>query len=215
MNVRDVMSAPVVTVAPQTPLKEAAALMLAHRISGLPVVADERVVGVLSETDILFKERKPPERHGLVDWILHYGDDPPLSKLNARTAADAMTTPAVTVHPRRPVSAAAGLLLELGIDRLPVVDGDQLVGIVTRADLVRAFVRGDEQIEDEIRRRVVVGAAWMPLENVDVTVTEGDVLLEGGVATKTLAQLIEAEAVSVPGVLSVDSRLRWQEDDGA
>jgi CBS domain-containing protein len=183
MKVEDVMTAPVITVSPETPLKRAAALMLEHRISGVPVVADGRLVGVLSETDILFKQRTSPQRQGLVDWVLHYGDDPPAAKLAARTARDAMTTPAVTVQPRRRVADAAALLLDIGIDRLPVVDGDELVGIVTRSDLVRAFVRSDEQLEAEIRRDVVVGTAWMPEESVDVTVTDGDVILEGSVET--------------------------------
>lgn len=211
MKVDDIMSVPVITVAPETPLKDAAALMLEHRISGVPVVAGGSVVGVLSETDILFKERTPPERHGLVDWILHYGDDPPAAKVSARTVRDAMTTPAVTVHRRRRVVDVAGLLLDLEIDRLPVVDGDQLVGIVTRSDLVRAFARSDEQIEEEIRRDAVVRAAWMPPENVEVAVTHGDVVLEGAVVTETVAELIESETHSVPGVISVESRLRWGE----
>jgi CBS domain-containing protein len=211
MNVADVMSVPVITVAPETPLKQAAALMLEHRISGVPVVAGGRVVGVLSETDILFKERTPPERQGLVDWILHYGDDPPAAKIGARTVREAMTTPAVTVQPRRRVAHAAGLLLDLGIDRLPVVDGDELVGIVTRSDLVRAFARSDEQIEEEIRRDAVVRAAWTPLENVEIAVTDGDVVLEGAVVTETVAKLIESETHSVPGVVSVESRLHWDE----
>ena len=215
MRVEDVMSAPVVSVAPETPLKHAAALMLEHRISGVPVVSGGSLVGVLSETDILFKERTSPERHGLVDWVLHYGDDPPAAKLAARTARDAMTAPAVTVHRWRSVAAAAALLVDLGIDRLPVVDGDELVGIVTRADLVRAFVRRDEQIEDEIRGEVVVRTAWQAREAVDVAVTDGDVLLEGLVDNETAAELIASEARCVPGVVSVESRLRWPEDAGS
>jgi CBS domain-containing protein len=214
MKVVDVMTAPVITVSPETPLKRAAALMLEHRISGVPVVADGRLVGVLSETDILFKERTSPQRQGLVDWVLHYGDDPPAAKLAARTARDAMTTPAVTVQPRRRVADAAALLLDIGIDRLPVVDGDQLVGIVTRSDLVRAFVRSDEQLEAEIRRDVVVGTAWMPEESVDVTVADGDVILEGSVETETVAELIESQVRSVAGVVSVESRLEWPEGAG-
>jgi CBS domain-containing protein len=214
MKVEDVMTAPVITVSPETPLKRAAALMLEHRISGAPVVADGSLVGVLSETDILFKERTSPQRQGLVDWVLHYGDDPPAAKLAARTARDAMTTPAVTVQPRRRLADAAALLLDIGIDRLPVVDGDELVGIVTRSDLVRAFVRSDEQLEAEIRRDVVVGTAWMPEESVDVTVTDGDVILEGSVETETVAQLIESQVRSVAGVVSVESRLEWPEGAG-
>jgi CBS domain-containing protein len=212
MRVEEVMTSPVVSVTPETPLKRAAALMLEHRISGVAVVSDGSLLGVLSETDILFKERTSPKRDGLVDWVLHYGEDPPSAKLDARTARDAMTSPAVTIHPRRSVADAAALLLEVGVDRLPVIDGDELVGIVTRSDLVRAFARRDERIEDEIRREVVVRAAWHGRDAVDVAVTNGDVILEGLVDNETAAEVIESGTRRVPGVVSVESRLRWPED---
>jgi CBS domain-containing protein len=206
------MTAPVVTVPPETSLKEAAALMLENRISGLPVVDGRRVAGVLSETDILYKERNAPARQGLVDWLLHYGDDPPAAKLAARTVRDAMTTPAVTVPPQRTVADVADVLLDLGIDRLPVVEGDELVGIVTRSDLVRAFVRSDEEIAEEIRSRVVLGVAWMPRDAISVTVEDGAVVLEGEVGTESVAALIESQARRVAGVVSVESRLSWSQD---
>ena len=98
------------------------------------------MLGVVSETDILFKERTAPDRNGVVDWLVHYAEDPPLAKLDARTAGEAMTTPAVTIASGRSIADAAALMLELRIDRLPVVDSGRLVGIVTRADLVRAFI---------------------------------------------------------------------------
>ena len=72
-----------------------------------------------------------------------------------------MTSPAVTITPRRSVADAAELMLEVGIDRLPVVDAGQLVGIVARADLVRAFTRGDEEIELEIRQDVLLAKLWI------------------------------------------------------
>jgi CBS domain-containing protein len=140
MKVSDVMTENVFTVTPDTPLPVAANRMLEYGVSGFPVVDDGRVVGVLSETDVLYKEREASERHGLLDWIAHYPDDPPSGKLDARTAGEAMTTPAVTIAPERHISDAAALMLELGIDRLPVVSGGLLAGIVTRTDIVRAFV---------------------------------------------------------------------------
>src|SRR5690348_16677909 len=144
MKVRDVMTETVAAVTSEEPLKVAAQRMLEYGVSGLPVVGEGgRLVGVLSETDILFKERSSPERRGLVEWVLHYGDDPPSAKLGARNAGEAMTGPAITVSPRRSLADAAALMLDLAIDRLPVVDGEQLVGIVTRSDLVRAFTRPD------------------------------------------------------------------------
>src|SRR5436190_14045976 len=139
MKVSDVMTETVFTVTRDTPLMLVAVRMLEFGISGMPVVEDGRVLGVVSETDILYKERTAPERETLADLLVHYPDDPPRAKLEARTAGEAMTTPAVTIAPGRSVSDAAALMLDLGIDLLPVMSGGLLTGIVTRADIVRAF----------------------------------------------------------------------------
>jgi CBS domain-containing protein len=139
MKVRDVMSEQLFTATSDMSLRLVAERMLEYGISGMPVVDGDRVLGVVSETDILFKECVAPEREGTVDWLTHYVEDPPQRKLDAKTAGEAMTAPAVTVSSHCPVADAAGLMLELSIDRLPVVDDGRLVGIVTRADLVRDF----------------------------------------------------------------------------
>jgi CBS domain-containing protein len=207
MKVRDVMTESVYTVAADTPLKVVATRMLEYGISGMPVVDDGRLVGVVSETDILFKERVAPGRKGLVDWIVHYADDPPLAKLDARTAAEAMTTPAVTIGPERSVSDAAALMLDLRIDRLPVVDGGELIGIVTRADLVRAFTRPDDEIERDIREEGLLRRYWLDRSEVDVTVMDGNVVLAGEMHSPELADSLVAFAERTPGVVSVESRL--------
>jgi CBS domain-containing protein len=148
MKVREIMTENVLTVSPDTPLTVVAARLLEYGVSGFPVVdEDGRVIGVVSETDILYKERSVPERDGLVDWLTHYPDDPPTAKLAARTAREAMSTPAVTIVPERHVSDAAALMLDLRIDRLPVVIGGLLAGIVTRTDIVRAFA--EEGVVDD------------------------------------------------------------------
>lgn len=143
MKVSDVMTENVFTVTREMPLRVVARRLLEYGVSGMPVVEDGRVLGVVSETDILYKERSFPERESLVDWLMHYPDDPPRAKLDARTAGEAMTVPAVTVSPGRSIADAAALMLDLGIDRMPVVSGGLLAGIVTRADIVRAFVDED------------------------------------------------------------------------
>lgn len=209
MKVSDVMTERVFTVTVDTPLKIVATRMLEYGVSGMPVVVGERVLGVISETDILFKERIAPDRKGVVDWLVHYAEDPPLAKLEARTAGEAMTTPAVTIGSTRSIADAAATMLELRIDRLPVVDGGRLVGIVTRTDLVRAFTRGDDEIAAEIRRGGMLQRLWMNPESLDVTVEQGNVLLEGTVDTQDLAESIVGYAETTPGVVSVESRLTW------
>lgn len=210
MRVMDIMSNDVFTVTRDTPLKLVAERMLQYGISGMPVVDDAgHVLGVVSETDILFKERSTPDRRGVLDWLAHYGEDPPVAKLAARTAGDAMTAPAVTITPARSVTAAATLMLDLGIDRLPVVRGDALVGIVTRADLVRAFTRRDEEIQREISEGGVLQHFWLEPDKVTVSVLDGNVKLEGELADGDQAEALVQFAEQVPGIVSVESRLTW------
>jgi CBS domain-containing protein len=207
MKVRDVMTETVFTVTPDTSLKLVATRMLEYGISGMPVVEGARVLGVVSETDILFKERVAPNRTGVVDWLVHYGEDPPQAKLDARMAGHAMTTPAVTIGPNRSVADAATLMLDLRIDRLPVVDGGELIGIVTRTNLVRAFIRDDEEIERDIREDGLLHRLWVDPEQVQVTVEDGNVVLAGSVETPEGAESLVAFAEGTPGVVSVESRL--------
>jgi CBS domain-containing protein len=215
MKVRDVMTKEVATVAPDTPLKDVAKLMAERRISGLPVVADGKVLGVVSEGDILFKERGPSERKGVLGWLVDpYGMEGQL-KLEATTASDAMTLPPVTIESRRPLTVAAALMLERGVNRLPVVDDGELVGIVTRADLVRAFARDDTQIQQEIQDEVLRRGMWLDNpDDVRVSVHEGEVRLDGELDRRTDAEVAEALVGKVTGVVSVDSHLTWREDNG-
>ena len=209
MRVRDVMTEQVFTVERETPLKVVGARMLQYGISGMPVVEDGRVVGVVSETDILFKERPAPERRTMLDWLAHYGEDPPEAKLAARTAGEAMTTPAVTIAPSRAVSDAAALMLDVGVDRLPVVSGDELVGIVTRADLVRAFIRSDSEIERELSDDGVLRHFWIASDNVKVSVHDGNIHLDGELDDEEQAEAIVRFADRIPGTVSIDSHLTW------
>jgi CBS domain-containing protein len=138
--VEQLMTAPVVTVPANRSLKEVALLLVEHRISGVPVVEDGTVLGVVSEGDIVAKERgaTTPAPDGLLAWL--FGNDEEITaKLAARTAADAMSSPTVTIETWRSAATAAALMTDRGVNRLPVVDRGRLVGIVTRADLVRAF----------------------------------------------------------------------------
>jgi CBS domain-containing protein len=215
MRVNDVMTKKVFTATRDMPLRLVATRMLEYGISGMPVVDGDRVVGVISETDILFKERSAPDRHGLVDWLVHYGEDPPAAKLAARTAGESMTTPAVTIGRGKLVADAAELMLNLRIDRLPVVEGGELVGIVTRADLVRAFTRSDEEIEREILKEVIGKALWVSSERVKVRVDDGRVTLEGNVDNEAEADVILKFVEKVPGVVSIEPKLTWPRENAS
>src|SRR5262249_40626522 len=125
MKISELMHRDVVSVSPETTLKEVAALLVANRISGVPVcLSDGRVVGVVSEADIIVKEQTEPAHRDR-------------ARFEAETAGAAMTTPALTVSPQQDVVEAARLMTSKQVNRLPVVKGSRLVGIITRADLVR------------------------------------------------------------------------------
>jgi CBS domain-containing protein len=216
VKVQDLMTRNVLTVRSSTPLKDAAALLAEHRISGLPVVDGERrVLGVLSEGDILFKESGAAEKQSFFDRMLAVPPTGLELKLAAKTAGDAMSAPALTIGPRRPVTKAASIMIEEGVNRLPVIDDEErLIGIITRADLVRAFVRSDAEVEREIRDDVIRRTLWIEPDTIQVEVEGGEVRLSGEVETKGDAELIPTFVQRVPGVVGVLSKLRWREENG-
>jgi CBS domain-containing protein len=215
MRVRDLMTAEVVHARPSMSLKDGAALLAANGISGVPVVGDEgTVVGVLSEADILMKAGAVDPRTGLLHWL--FEPDPVFEqKLRARTVGDAMTAPAITVDPDVPVHRAAARMVDEGVNRLPVVEGGELVGIVTRADLVRAFARTDAEIAEEIESEVLRRTLWLEPGQVTVDVSDGVVGLTGQVETRTDAELLPLFVRRVPGVIDVKADLTSRDTAGA
>ena len=213
MKIKDVMTRDVITVRPDRPLKEAAALLGQLGISGLVVVdSDGAVVGVLSEADILVKEGGERLTHtGILGWLFEAGTADIAQKLSARSVGEAMTTPALTIGPERPVHEAAARMIEDGVNRLPVIENGKLVGIVSRADLVRAFTRTDEEIGDEIRNEIVKRTLWIAPDAVEITVESGNVMLAGQVDTATDAELLPVFVERVPGVISVSSELTYRD----
>jgi CBS domain-containing protein len=205
MRVADVMSTQVLTVRPETTLKEVAELLGSRGISGAPVVDEAgHVVGVVSEADILAKERKPRRASRLDRFFARETAD---RKAAARTAGEAMTAPAVTIGAERRVDAAAATMLDRSVNRLPVIDREGLlVGIVTRADLVRAFVHTDEQVEREIRDEVLLHELWLDPEEYALSVQKGEVTITGPARTEAERDLLIRRISLVPGVVSVAVR---------
>ena len=214
MKIEALMTKDVVTVSPDTPIKNVAALLDAKRISGVPVCdQDSNVLGVISEADIIRKEQGlAPEVHGAARWFSRLFDRE-LDKIEARTVRQAMTAPALTIRPFDPVSKAARLMVEHRINRLPVAVDGRLVGIVTRADLVRAFHRTDDEIADQIRDEVFVRALWLGPEELDLTVKDGVVSIRGTVDTESDARVVEHLVRSIPGVVDVTAELEARHPD--
>ncbi len=218
MKVADVMTRTVVAVRPETPLKEVASLMVERGISGVPVVsADGVVVGVVSEADFVIKERGAEGgRPRLLARV--FGESRQtkreLAKIEATTAGEAMTSPAVTVEAADTLKSAAEIMAGRKINRLPVVEGGTLVGIITRADVVRAFVRPDAELERLVRQEVLAKTAfWLEPDAFEVTVTAGIVHLAGRVERRSLADTIVDVTYALGGVVGVELDLTWEIDD--
>lgn len=208
MQVSDLMTHDVVTVRAETPLREAAGILAKRGISGVPVV-DElgAVVGVLSEADILVKAGGVPQGGKILGWLLE-SDFALGEKFRAQTAGEAMTAPPITIQSGRPIHQAAKLMAAEGINRLPVVDDGALVGILTRADVVRAFTRSDEEIAAEIEGEIVRRTLWLEPGSVTLAVLDGNVTIEGEVETDADAELLPVFISRVPGVVSVRANVR-------
>jgi CBS domain-containing protein len=207
MNVAEIMTTEVLTVSPTTSLKDVGEALVARGISGIPVVSTNReVLGVVSETDILYKERKREARRA--HFFGRGASEEEELKLGARTAGEAMTMPALTIAADRPVSEAASLMLDRGVNRLPVVDSEgRLVGIVTRADLVRAFVRSDAEIVKEIREHTLIQELWLDADRFELKVDHGEVTIRGEVDSEYDAEILERWIRLVPGVVAVEPHL--------
>jgi len=217
MRVSELMTEKVLTIGPEAPIKDVAKILVANGISGLPVCDLEgRVLGVISEGDILYKEHDPTEGHvgGPLGWIIDgRPDHAGYTKAKALTAGKAMTAPAITIAPYESAAGAARIMCERHVNRLPVVKNERLVGIVTRADLVRAFTRTDAEIERELKEDVLERMMWIDTGKVEVAVQDGRAALSGRLQRRSDVVLLNSLVARVPGVVAVESTVTWNVDD--
>ncbi len=199
-TVADVMTRNVVTVGPAEPFKACADLMRIHGVSALPVVvAGNRVAGIVSEADLMRAVAALPDEPGL----------PARAARTGLTAAALMTSDAVTIGPTATVAAAARLMFERRVKRLPVVDASNcLVGIVSRADVLRIFLRSDESIRKEVSNGLLNELPLLGRGRVQVTVKDGVVRLQGEVESGSLTGLLVRLVAAVPGVVGVENHLQ-------
>ncbi|RZQ65928.1 CBS domain-containing protein [Amycolatopsis suaedae] len=210
-RVRDVMTEEVVTVRATTSFKAVVQLLATHGIGSVPVVGDDRrVIGVVSEADLLPKQAR--SRAGRL-WRRFSAR---AAKAGGRVAGDIMSSPVVTIGAGAGVGEAARTMVEHGVKHLPVVDEDGvLTGIVSRADLVNVFVRTDAELRAEIVAEVLIRALCLPVTPADagVEVADGVVTLTGQVETRSLVPIAESLTRRVAGVVDVVNELTYQRDD--
>jgi CBS domain-containing protein len=212
------MTAPVITARPETSVRDLAALMTSHHISGLPIVTSEgELVGIVTEGDLLYKEimPKPAEPPTLVRRLpirAVIEAESHVRKAEGVRAFELMTTPVVTVTEAASVHEIASVMVRYGINRLPVLRTGRLVGIVSRADVLKAFRRPDAELAEVIRESLLHDL-WIDLEKVTVEVHDGIVYLDGVVERKSEKDLAEKWAVMADGVVEVRNRLTFEVDD--
>ncbi|MFD4604536.1 CBS domain-containing protein [Streptomyces sp. NPDC058464] len=204
--VSDVMTHTVAAVGRKAAFKDIVQLMQDWKVSALPVLEGEgRVVGVVSEADLLPKEEfrdSDPDRYTQLRRL------PDLAKAGAITAEELMTSPALTTSPDATLAQAARAMAHAKVKRLPVVDGlGMLEGIVSRADLLKVFLRGDEEIAEEVSREVVPCLFPAPVSAIRVEVHDGVVKLAGRVRDTSLVPVAARLVRAVEGVVDVDFEL--------
>jgi CBS domain-containing protein len=220
MKAADVMVPNVITVCSEATVHEVAEILLANRISGLPVIDKGKLVGIISEGDLIRRcetgTERPPSR-----WVALLVGDQGLAanfvKTHARRAADVMTREVIVAAPNTELRDIAALLEKLAIKRIPIMQGAKLVGIVSRSNLVQALATvrkevkaaiatSDAMIREEVLLRLHA-EPWTRLCRINVIVHDGTVELWGRVQSEAEKQGIRVAAELTPGVRAVNNNL--------
>ncbi|RUW60673.1 CBS domain-containing protein [Mesorhizobium sp. M7A.F.Ca.US.008.03.1.1] len=209
MKAKDVMTANVVSVSPDHSVRHAARIMLDHRISGLPVVGDDgRLVGIVSEGDFL-------RRSELGAPAFPPGEARDYVKGHSWKVADLMTSDVVMADEETPIERIVVLMQEHGIKRIPVMRGQRLVGVVSRADLLRVIVAakfhddtaaGDDAIRRSILTRLQKDAG-VKGDALTLTVSDGLAHFSGTVSSQSERDAVRVVAEGVRGVKGVFDHL--------
>lgn len=211
LRVLDVMTTDVFTADPLDGFKAVAQRLYETGVSALPVIdSDRRVVGLISEGDLLVKEGGKPRGS-----LLHPAEARTLAgKASAVVAAEAMTSPAVTITADATVAEAARLMHGRGLKRLPVVDADgRLLGIVSRHDVIKVFVRTDASIRKEVLEGVIGRDLMIDTFGIAVEVEAGIVDISGQVERRTEIPVITLLIAGMDGVVAVENSLTYRWDD--
>ena len=226
MRARDIMTTNVHTVRRDTPVRDVIRLLLERRISGVPVVEDGRVIGIISEGDLILRERAQRPRGGMAYLAQQLFEDhaklaEEFRKAHGLVAEDVMTRDVITVRSGTPVEEIAHLMAERHIKRVPVVDDDRLVGIVSRADVLKATAERLSLLDPtryppsdtEIAERLLDSLRkepWAEVDQISVSCTNGVLTLRGVVESAAEREAVEVAARAIPGVRHVTNELEIQ-----
>jgi CBS domain-containing protein len=223
LTVGEVMTTKVISVREETPFKELARLMKAHDISGLPVLDRSGcLVGIVTEADLLdvvggrTGVKKRHSQFGrLLDRLITPGHHETIDRSAGQISAGSlMTSELVTSTPSTPVREAARHIIDSGVKRLPVVDGDnRVVGIVSRQDLLRPYLQNDDKIREEVVEKIAKRLLWIDPSTMKVAVDQGVVKLHGVVAKQSQKEILVELTSRVDGVVQVEAHVTAAEND--
>ena len=212
MKISELMTGHVLTIGPDASLKEAARRMLEAGVSGLPVTdEDGKLVGIITEADFMSGEadRRTAPRAGLLRFFTGDHEIP----TSEQKVGDVMTKAVVVIGPDADHAEAARLMQTERVKRLPVVAEGRLVGLVSRSDMLRAFVRPDAAIVEDIRDHVMRKVLWIDPQRVTIECVDGNVVLRGRLETRSDAGLLVELTKRLDGVASVADHLDWDVDN--
>ncbi len=219
LTAADVMTTDVITVSPETPVRDIAALLHSKRISGVPVVDTAgQILGIVTEGDLILREAIVGEHRR--SWWLTLFDDPTVlardyAKSHGRNARDIMTTPIISVGPAATLAEIAKLLERHRIKRVPVIESNKLIGIIARSNLLQALaaadvsrpaVRDDRAIREQLLAELQK-QPWVHMALKNVVVQDGVVSLWGMVSTEDERRALRIATENVPGVKGVEDHL--------
>jgi CBS domain-containing protein len=216
MTVSDVMTKHVHVASPLTPFKLLVRLIEENRVSAVPIVDQQGVpIGIVSETDLLLKQIRPGPDFSR-DLLHVRKRRKERAKADGTVASDVMTSPAITVASDTAVGEAARLMQDKNLRRLVVVnDSGRIAGIVSRSDLLKVFLRTDEELRDEIRGELIPALLMSSNDAVGVEVCWNVATLSGEVDRKSDAEILTRLTRELDGVVGVVDELTYSWDDTA
>ena len=215
-TVADVMTSRVHVASPLTPFKSLVRLIEENRVSAIPIVDQQGVpIGIVSETDLLLKQMRP-SRESLRNLLHVEKRRNAKAKADGTFASDIMTSPVITVASDTGLGDAARLMQEKNLRRLVVVDdGGRIAGIVSRSDMLKVFLRTDEELREEIRGELIPSLLMSTPDAIDVDVCWNVVTFSGAVDRKSEAEIVTRLASELDGVVGVVDELTFSWDDTA
>jgi len=215
MKVREVMTTDVVSVAPEMPFKDVVEELVRANVSGLPVVdSNGKLVGIITEADVISKPAYGGRRRralALLADVLSARDHRWASKAVGSTAADVMTRNVAVCAPGDDIRSVARRMLEASVKRMPVVDHEEVVGVVSRQDILRVFDRPDEELLADLEALLSDPLRMPEQHHIRVSVRHGVVTLRGDVRYAWDKELVVLLVNTIPGVVDVVNNLRNRE----